>query len=122
MEMMKKIISASIECLTIAGLAGCCNIRAHMSDHKEPAGVYRGVRECSYDMAHPFRRPGEGKNGLVIAYFPVIFPIVLVDLVFEVAADTITFPYDLVALCVTGKDEERDCNHNGNGKSYGSMP
>jgi len=94
---MKKEIAMSTGCLILAGMLGCCNIEAHSSIRKEPAGMYGGTREYSPYVALVFFSPFIPETScFYVPFYCAIFgwPICLTELSFEVVADTMTFPYD----------------------------
>lgn len=83
-------------------LAGCANISYHVDDSDpNPAGIYRGTREGSKAVAEIFTVMPEWHSGCYSEAeyahcFCLLFsPVILVDWPLEVAADTVTLPYDL---------------------------
>ena len=86
----------SLVCIAFATfVSGCCNISAHCAHYSnEPAGIYRGTRECSdwIVCAFPRSESGISRPGNIYAF--ALLPVTLLDWPFEVVADTITFPYD----------------------------
>lgn len=83
-------------------LAGCVNISRHI-DYRDrnPAGIYRGTRECSKAVVEIFTEMPEWHSGCsseamyAHCLSLLISPVILVDWPLEVVADTVTFPYDL---------------------------
>ena len=83
-------------------LAGCANITCHSpSASPDPAGVYRGTRECSKAVVEIFTEKPEWHSGCsseamyAHAMCVLLSPVIIVDWPLEVVADTVTFPYDL---------------------------
>lgn len=83
-------------------LAGCANISRHADDYdRNPAGIYRGTRECSKSVVEIFTEKPEWHSGcyseaMYAHCISLLFsPVILVDWPLEVVADTVTFPYDL---------------------------
>ena len=106
---MKKKIAMSIGCLVLAGLSGCCNIDAHRSDSKQPAGMYRGTRDFYPELVRVFIGPlFPGTCAYVPIHGAILgLPICSVMISLEIVADTVTFPYDsCVSVIGTPNDEE----------------
>ena len=83
-------------------LAGCANVTYHSpSTSPDPAGVYRGTRECSKAVVEIFVEKPEWHSGCYSeamcahAMCILLSPVIIVDWPLEVVADTVTFPYDL---------------------------
>jgi uncharacterized protein YceK len=82
-------------------LAGCANIMYHSpSTSPDPAGMYRGTRECSKLVVEIFTEKPEWHSGCYSEAMNahcmclLLSPAILVDWPLEVVADTVTFPYD----------------------------
>lgn len=83
-------------------LAGCANIMFHSpSTSPDPAGVYRGTRECSKAVVEVFTEKPEWHSGCYSeamcahAMCVLLSPVIIADCPLEVVADPVTFPYDL---------------------------
>lgn len=83
-------------------LAGCANIMFHSpSTPPDPAGVYRGTRECSKAVVEVFTEKPEWHSGCYSeamcahAMCVLLSPVIIADWPLEVVADPVTFPYDL---------------------------
>ncbi len=104
--MMKKKIAMSIGCLVLAGLSGCCNIITRVEGEFAP---YACAPHPYYCTAETWPDVALSRTYLCCTAARLaaeLWPIAVVDEVFEVACDTVLLPVDLTGLyCRT--DEQR---------------
>lgn len=84
--------------------AGCANIDNHKSNSNEVypfcgTASWFGVMSEVFS-AQPDKHGGSaGEAGIAHAYAVLLFPLIVIDFPFEVAADVVTLPYDVWWLC-----------------------
>ncbi len=93
---MNRIISILIIAVcTLAG-SGCGTVAAH--NGRQPAEPYSGVRHWPTLAKECFTEPV-----MPCPVWPIAFPVVLADLPFEVAFDTILLPTDAIGCLSTNR-------------------
>lgn len=72
---------------------GCMNL----SSHRDGSGVriYGGTRDDAKVIAIPFRKANNAEESIEKAYATILLPLSIIDLPFEIVADTLTLPYDV---------------------------
>jgi len=78
--------------------SGCFNVVIH-ADGEGGNCMYAGTVACSHTIALPFVGATGPEASIAEAYATLFLPLTIVDLPFEVVADTITFPYDVWRYC-----------------------
>jgi len=90
---------ARIAAFSLAGmifaacLSGCYSLGEHAS---RSVGMYKGTRECSEGIAAVFGSHSCPAGGFKNAIAVMMLPFHMMDLPFEVIADTISFPCDFI--------------------------
>ena len=84
--------------------AGCANINNHKCNANEVYPFCGTASWCGIMSevfsAQPDKHGGSaGEAGIAHAYAVLLFPLIVIDLPFEVAADVVTLPYDVWWLC-----------------------
>lgn len=105
--LMKKNIAIPIGCLMMAGLFGCCNYIARTEGEVAPYACAPHPYYCTAEI-WPGVILDYGKHccGMKVAIMRLTWPFCVVDMMFEVALDTVFLPVDLTCLCFC-TDEER---------------
>lgn len=96
MKTLKSCLVASAVALSVTILlGGCCNILNHTDSHNShSAGCFSGTIDCADTLAVPFREAQGADDSILQSLVIIMYPLLIVDLPLEVAADTITLPYD----------------------------
>ena len=96
MKTLKSCLITSTAVISAAILlGGCCNIANHTdSHHSHRAGCFSGTIGCAETLAVPFRKAQGSDDSILQSLIVLMYPLLIVDLPLEVAADTITLPYD----------------------------
>ena len=103
---MKKNMAMSIGCLMLAGLSGCCNINTRVKGEFAPYACAPHPYFCTAEIWPDVALSRIYLCGTAAGIARGLWPISVVDEVFEVALDTVLLPVDLVGLCCR-TDEQR---------------
>ena len=103
---MKKNMAMAIVCLVIAGVSGCCNIITRVEGEFAPCACAPHPYYCTAEVWPDVALSRTYLCGTAFALARAVWPICVVDEVFEVAFDTVFLPVDLTGMyCRT--DEQR---------------
>lgn len=86
---MKRLLA-----IVLLACAGCCNLMMR-PDAEQNLGPYWCTCEVAETLAIPFSEPKGPEGGIAKAYCTLLFPVILIDLPFDAAVDTVMLPWDL---------------------------
>lgn len=105
--MMNMKVAMTIGCLSLAGLAGCCNCLIRTENNIAPYACAPHPYYCTADVWQDIVFTRKYHCGQCYIFMMWMWPVTVVDEVCEVALDTFFLPLDLMCL-FTREDDVRE--------------